>query len=378
MRVLILSCNTGEGHNSCGKALLEQFQKRDVFCRTADALSFISLGVSQFISSGFNLVYRYLPGMFRSGYRYAEDHSSLFEGRSPVYRFLISGAERLYAYILRECFDTVICTHVFSALMVTEVMGRHNRFLRTYFVATDYTCSPSCAQSDLDAYFIPDAALADEFIRCGISSEKLIPTGIPIQKDFLQVNSKTEMKIRFGLHPYAPHLLVMGGSMGCGPMQYLVRQISKAMPKDCAVTVICGTNRKLRAQLDREYAEDHRVVIHGFVEDVPAMMDSADLFLTKPGGISVTEAAQKRLPMLFVDAVAGCETHNMRYFTQKGVAIAAENPKALAGLTYTLLSDQKLLDNMAENYGHIPENNAAESIVQYVLTADAEKRGRCP
>ena len=118
--------------------------------------------------------------------------------------------------------------------------------------------------------------IRDRFIRCGISSEKLIPTGIPIREDFLHANNKEETKVRFGLHPYAPHLLIRGGSMGCGPMKYLVRQISKAMPKDCAVTVICGTNRKLRAQLDRDYAEDHRVVIRGFVEDVSAMMDSAD------------------------------------------------------------------------------------------------------
>lgn len=374
MRVLILSCNTGEGHNSCGKALLEQFQEREIFCHTADALSFISPDVSRFISSGFNMIYRYLPGMFRSGYRYAEDHSNLFEGRSPVYRFLISGAERLYAYILRECFDTVICTHVFSALMVTEVMGRHNRFLRTYFIATDYTCSPSCAQSDLDAYFIPDAALADEFIRCGISCKKLIPTGIPIQNDFLLVNSKTETKIRFGLHPYAPHLLVMGGSMGCGPMKYLVRQISRTMPKDCTVTVICGTNRKLRAKLDREYAEDHRVVICGFIEDVPAMMDSADLFLTKPGGISITEAAQKRLPMLLVDAVAGCESYNMRYFTTKGVALTADTPMALAKLACVLLSDQALLANMAEGYRNIPENTAAKTIAEYIMRPYAEQK----
>ena len=37
------------------------------------------------------------------------------------------------------------------------------------------------------------------------------------------------------------------------------------------------------------------------------LMDSADLYLTKPGGISVTEAASMRLPMVFIDAVAGCE-----------------------------------------------------------------------
>lgn len=367
MRVLILSCNTGEGHNSCGKALSEMFAKQNIPCRMDDAFRFLSPSISRMVTVGFNFMYRHLPGAFRFGYQYSEQHPRLFEGNSLVYRFLSSGSENLYHFILREGFDTVICTHVFSALIVTDVMSRHNRFLRTYFVATDYTCSPSCAQSDLDAYFIPDAALTGEFIRCGISSEKLIPTGIPIREDFLHANNKEETKVRFGLHPYAPHLLIMGGSMGCGPMKYLVRQISKAMPKDCAVTVICGTNRKLRAQLERDYAEDHRVVIRGFVEDVPAMMDSADLFLTKPGGISVTEAAQKRLPMVFANAVAGCENYNMRFFVRKGVAVTAETPKELACLTATILADQRLLSNMVENYQRVAANTAAQAIAQEVI-----------
>ena len=43
------------------------------------------------------------------------------------------------------------------------------------------------------------------------------------------------------------------------------------------------------------------------------MMDSADLFLTKPGGISTTEAMVKGLPMVLVNVVGGCETPNLEF-----------------------------------------------------------------
>lgn len=375
MRVLILSCNTGEGHNACGKALEESFQEQGVACQMRDAFSFISPGVSQFVSSGFNMVYRHLPGLFRSGYRYTEDHPGMFEGHAKTYRFLTSGAERLYAFILQESFDTVICPHVFSALMVTEVMRRHNRFLRTYFVATDYTCSPSCGQSDLDRYFIPDASLADEFIRCGVRDQALIPSGIPIRKAFYHAAGKAEAKRRWGLNPAAPHLLVMCGSMGCGPISEIVRTMIESMRKDFCMTVVCGTNRRLRAQLCHIYAGNSNVKVRGFVKDIAGLMDSVDLFLTKPGGISITEAAQKRLPMLFVDAVAGCESYNMRYFTAKGVALTADTPKMLAKLACALLSDTDILANMAENYQHIPDNTATETITEYVMAPPTAQRG---
>lgn len=375
MRVLILSCNTGEGHNACGKALVEAFQEQEIICQMSDALSFISPGTSQFVSSGFNLIYRHLPGMFRNGYRYTEDHPGMFEGRSQIYQFLTSGAEQLYAFILRENFDTVICTHVFAALMVTEVMRQHNRFLRTYFVATDYTCYPSCERSDLDAYFIPDASLAGEFTRCGLQGKKLIPSGIPIRKEFYHSMSKPEAKRRLGLNPDTPHLLIMCGSMGCGPIKEIVRTITKSMHKDYCMTVICGTNRRLHTQLSRTYAGDPCVKVRGFVKDIAGLMDSVDLFLTKPGGISITEAAQKRLPMLFVDAVAGCEAYNMRYFTAKGVALTANTPKTLAQLACAILSDTGLLVNMAENYQHIPDNTATKTIMEFVMNPCKAQRG---
>ena len=374
MRVLILSCNTGEGHNACGKALVESLREREITCQMSDAFSFISPNISQFVSSGFNLIYRHLPDMFRSGYQYTENHPNIFEGRSKIYQFLTSGAERLYAFILQENFDTVICTHVFSALMVTEVMRQHNRFLRTYFVATDYTCSPSCGQSDLDAYFIPDASLSCEFIRCGLQNKKLIPSGIPIRKEFYHSLTKSEAKRRLGLEPDIPHLLIMCGSMGCGPIREIVRTVVKSMDKAYYMTVICGTNRRLHTQLSRAYAGNPCVKVRGFVQNIAGLMDSADLFLTKPGGLSITEAAQKRLPMAFVDAVAGCEAYNMRYFTAKGVALTAGTLKTLAQLTCAILSDPELLIALAKNYQNIPENTAAKMIADFVVTHSMKQR----
>ena len=55
MRVLILSCNTGEGHNSSGKAVQEAFQRRNIPCEMEDAFRFISSGTSSFISYGLSV-----------------------------------------------------------------------------------------------------------------------------------------------------------------------------------------------------------------------------------------------------------------------------------------------------------------------------------
>ena len=115
MRVLILSANTGGGHNSAAKAIGEALSRRDVEYELRDCLSFISETASQVISSGHNGLYRYLPKVFGWGYRFEENHSGklLYESMAP-------GAKGLFAFLEKNNFDLIISTHTFAALMITE------------------------------------------------------------------------------------------------------------------------------------------------------------------------------------------------------------------------------------------------------------------
>lgn len=367
MRVLILSCNTGEGHNSCGRAIKEAFQSRNIDCEMEDALRFVSPAFSKAMSLGHIKLYQYAPKLFGWGYQYAEGNTGIFEGQTKIYKMLTSGTERIYQFIQTEGYDTIICTHVFSALMLTDVLRKYCLNLRTCFVATDYTCSPSCEESELDAYFIPDSTLADEFAACGIPREKLIASGIPVRKDFFASVDKSTARKHLGLSPDCRHLLIMSGSMGCGPIRKLVKLLSARLPEDCYISVLYGSNHKLRKKLERDHANRPRIHIDGFRKDLFTIMDSADLYLTKPGGISTSEAAVKKLPMVFVNAVAGCETHNLRFFEELGAAATADTPEELAELTLSLLSNAEQLNKMSASFQKMVSKSPAETICDYFM-----------
>lgn len=370
MRTLILSCNTGEGHNSCAKAIKEVYDAKGEVCQIEDALGFISKRVSRFISSWHTRIYRHCPGWFRRGYGYSEQHPVLFQERSLVYRLLTKGAEGIYRLICEENYDTVICTHVFPALMMTEVLKRYPMMqLRTGFVATDYTCSPSTEISDLDVYFIPDAALAEEFIQKGVPKEKLVGSGIPIRQMFCQNLEKETAKSQFNIPGQQKHLLMMCGSMGCGPMARLASAVAERLEENWALTVVCGTNRRLYGQLSRRFASLPNVHVRGYVADMSALMDSADLYLTKPGGISVTEAADKSLPMVFIDAVAGCEEYNKEYFLAVGGAAAGADVDGLADVCYSLLAEDAARDEMVKALSRQRKEDAAAMIYDYMTGA---------
>ena len=112
----------------------------------------------------------------------------------------------------------------------------------------------------------------------------------------------------------------------------------------------------------QRYAESERVHVLAYVDDMSLLLDSADLYLSKPGGISVSEAAVKELPMVLIDAVAGCEEYNRSFFTLHGAAVTADSVEGLAAQCLHLLSDEVELARMRQSMRALACGNAAELI----------------
>lgn len=366
MRTLILSCNTGEGHNSCAKAIQETYAAHDETCDIVDALQFISKRASQFISDWHSRIYRHAPKLYKAGYHTAEERTSVFREGTTVYRYLTSGSEKLYHFILDGGYDNIICTHVFPALALTAMLKHHPMPLVTSFVSTDYTCSPSVENSELDYYFIPDISLTEEFVQCGVPREKLIDSGMPVKQAFYLNTDKAAAKAELGLPVDHQHLLVMCGSIGCGPIKELTEDLLIRLTSEQELTIVCGANEELFAKLERHFAHDPRIHIHGMVDYVPLLIHSADLFLTKPGGLSTSEAAACGVPMLLMDTVAGCEGHNLNFFLRQGIAVTADTPKHLADLAAALLADPEQLQEMSRAARHRKGDTPSETIYAFL------------
>lgn len=100
------------------------------------------------------------------------------------------------------------------------------------------------------------------------------------------------------------------------------------------------------------------------------LMDSADLYLTKPGGISVTEAASMKLPMVFIDAVAGCEEYNKDFFLRAGGAATGETPSEIARVSLKLLGDEAALEKMGDALDAAVPHDAAAHILSEMSSAE--------
>ena len=369
MKVLILSCNTGEGHNSSAGAVAQKFHNKGIECDTVDALRFISPAVSEMMAQGHRFVYRRLPGLFDWGYRFSEKHDFFYRKGAPLYAFLSLGAKKLADYINENGYDTVICAHVFTGVMMTEAKPLCSRNILTSFLTTDYTCSPITEQSCLDMYFIPDNRVADQFTARGVDRDRLIPTGIPVREDFHRMTAMANAKNAEGISPEHTHLVMMCGSMGCGPMAAIVRMMAEKLSESMEMTVVCGNNKRLYEKLRTKYTDHPQIHIRGYVTDISRLMDAADVYLTKPGGISVTEAGVKRVPMVLVNAVGGCEQYNYDFFIGNGAAKTGRTVEELTDCCIELLLHPETGESMGKICGESIACHGAEEIVTHLVSA---------
>lgn len=359
MRILILSCNTGEGHNSAAKAIAQVLSTRGVPCEITDALSFWSPKISRLICNWHVRLYKRAPVVFNAGYRMAEEHDPEPSEVSTVYRLMSRGAKKLHDSLVAGHYDAVVCTHVFASLIMRRVRENYPQTPPHYFVATDYTCSPYVAESQATMYMIPDEKLTEEFCRCGIPKERILPTGIPVRQVFFQ-QDKAGSRENLDIPMDKKVVLLMCGSMGCGPMKRLAQNLAEQLPPEGLLIAICGHNEKLYRDL-RELGDRPNLRVLGFTTEMPVFMDAADLMLTKPGGLSSTEAAAKRLPMIFVDAVGGCEGRNLEFYLRHSLAQTAESVEDLTRQVCETISDPARLASMAKTLvDHFPHNGAVE------------------
>lgn len=377
MRILLLSSNTGEGHNSTAKAIMEVLEARGVVCVLRDVLACLSPRFSKFVCGWHTRIYKYGPRLFDVGYRAFEHTGSEPEETTPVYDLLALGARKLWELVMEGNYDAVICTHVFSGMMMTELRRVWGVRIPCFFVATDYTCSPTVEQCEMDGYFIPSAELAEEFAAAGLPREKLIPSGIPVRQEFYRPGDRERVRQVLNLPRDSFTVVLMCGSMGCGPIRKIARELCTRLEGNAQVVAICGRNEKLFDSLSELTGPRLRVL--GFTTDIPDYMDAADLIVTKPGGLSSTEAANKHLPMVFINSVGGCEGRNFDFFLNRGYAVGSDDPDEVLDQVVALAADPtrreaasaRLREDFHANSAQVIADRVAEAAQTYAETRAA-------
>ena len=369
MRILVLSCSTGGGHNSAAAAICAHFAQRGIACDMRDALQFVSKAHMTFFSKGHSFMYRYFPRLFGVGYHFEEKHQPRF-----LYNQMALGAKRFCAYLQENAYDAVICTHIFGNMLMTEVRRKHGVIIPHYVVTTDYTMHPGTDMVDAERYFVAADPLRALLTAAGIPDERIIASGIPVAPAFLKADDKQSARHRLGLPEHGKVVLLFSGSIGCGKLHSIAKALERQLPNDCTLVVLCGHNMGMYRRIRRRCGS--RTVAVGYTDRVAEYMAAADLCIAKPGGLSTTEMWAVGLPMILLLTVPGCETRNLRFLSELGIAVGTKEWTEAVQMTLDLIKDDARLQEARERLLSVPYPGGAAVVADVVLAYVAEKEFR--
>lgn len=366
MKALILSCNTGGGHNAAARAIAENFRAHGDEAVVLDYLRLAGANVSDAVGNVYVETVKNVPGVFGLVYKLGMLISRLSR-RSPVYYVNGKMAKYLRTYLKEHPVDVIIMPHLYPAETLTYMKRKGVKLPLTIAVMTDYTCIPFWEETNCDYYMIPHESLARGFVRRGIPADKLVASGIPVAAACSSVIGKKEARERLGLPQKKRYILMAGGSMGAGTNGKLVDRLTAEMQKDEHLILICGSNENLHRQMLLAHGDKGNVTVLRSVNNMPLYLKACDVVYTKPGGLTSTEAAVAGIPIVHTKPIPGCETKNRAFFRRNKMSVTAYTDYGLAKKGLKLLRNPELGSAMTAAASRTIDKQSAEKIYQFVV-----------
>ena len=364
MDALILSCGTGGGHNAAGKAVMEELLGRNHHAVMMNPYTLHSDKLAEQIDRLYISAAKKAPGAFGAIYKAGELYRKL-PFRSPVYQVNQKMVSVMQEYLEEHHFDIVIMPHLFPAEIMTNMKRRGIQIPKTLFIATDYCCIPFTEETDCDAYVIPSEELEEDFARRGIPLDRLYPYGIPVDSSFgTEMRYPEKSDAENAEAEDKDYILISGGSMGAGKIEKFVGLLLESMEReelknDVNIIVVCGSNQELYRKLERRYGR--QIIVIGHTDCMADYLRASRLYITKPGGLSSTEAAVSGIPLLHMPPIPGCETCNAQYFRNRNMSMTCKVTGEGAREVLALLDQEEFCRDMVKNQQrHIRRDGAIQ------------------
>lgn len=360
---LILTAGYGAGHNQAGHAVAEALRELDprlhVICQ--DYLEWIPRSVA---SATVDL-YRWLCRSWPRGYGWVYDTT----GRLQAYRWWRRvayqlGQPRLRRWLARHMPSAIVCTHPLPMGAISLIRQAGGLTPAVVAVVTDYVLHPEWAQPHLDHYCVPTPEVAQALVAQGIPADRIEVTGIPVRPGFAR-------PVKARAADPLPGLQVLFMTSALGTLSGVVEVCRQlwSLPLPARWVVIAGQDRALYANLTDLAHRLHKpsVQVLGWVDSVWEWMLSADLLITKAGGLTVAEALACGKPLLLLPPLPGQEAGNASWLERQGAARVARSGAEVASLAYELLSRPDQLETLAAQSRRLARPNAAFQVAQAAL-----------
>ncbi|MBR2735482.1 MAG: glycosyltransferase [Clostridia bacterium] len=396
MKIIILSATTGGGHMSAANAISEYLSEQSIETKVVDTLEYISPILNKTITETYEFLAKRSPKLWKLMYN-SSNHRAINK--------VVSSSNSLISRKLMPLLndfepDLIVSTHPFATEMISKLKSLNKINLPLVCVMTDYAPHRTWISSGVDAYVVANENMIEPMAKMGVNTEIIHPFGIPVDEDFFSEKNKESILSQMDLSTSIPTLLIMAGSCGFANMENIYKKLQKSQI-DFQIIIITGKNPRLYNSMQSlisgsETKKHHQFIpkfkiqninLHNlrifknlikkrtdkvtitkptkiiyFTSEVSKYMAAADIIITKPGGLTISEALACNLPMALFDAIPGQEEENAEFLVSHNMAVKLDSKKENIEVIENLLSNPEKLRNMRYNCENFDKSGSLANI----------------
>ena len=367
MKILLLTAATGGGHLRASNAVERYIRDNtghDV--KSVDTLKAVGRFLDKTVCDSYLFMAKKVPALFGRLYKQTNKQnlfSDLVPNLSGMFSNLLLPAIEAYHP------DVIITTHPFATEMVSDLKEDGSVTAPLICILTDYGVHRAWIADYVDAYVVASDDMVPELMTFGVPKEKIYPFGIPVHDVFFDREDRSMILRDLNFDPELPTLLFMAGSFGVSNIIKLYRDLTETNVK-MQIIVITGRNRKLYEAFEKELASGARLptrLIY-FTDEVEKYMHASDLLVTKPGGLTVSEALACNLPLAVFDAIPGQEEDNANFLKTHDMGVRLHKGDDFAEQISSLLMEKQKLQAMRENCEEFDKSQSIPNLLVLIRT----------
>ncbi|MGD9679040.1 MAG: glycosyltransferase [Vulcanibacillus sp.] len=361
MKVLIVTeVIAGLGHLKAAKSLEKVFKLSypNYEIKIEYSLSIFNKNIEKIVSFiYYNLIF-YTPRLW--GYIHHKESQKSSISKKIISYILIP---RLSKFIKKEKPELVIATHACGLGALSILKEKHCFCLAAVF--TDYQVNNYWVNKNIDYYFVPHKELKNELtIRYKVNPKIIFDTGIPIDPIFSKKNKVKKNKC-FLTGRNNIKLLIMGGGLGIGKIKELILLLNNLNTVSIYLTVITGANNLLYQELIKLKSKlDIPINIYEYSNNICYEMKKNDLLISKPGGLTISEALSTQIPIIIYDSLPGQEEENAKFLLKMKSAIRVKEIKEIPCLIKYLYNNPKTIQKIMDYQFRIAKPNSSAEIIK--------------
>lgn len=339
-RVLIVSADMGAGHDATGRALRAAASRLwpEVDVRWADMLELMGRGVGPLFRGVYETSVRSLPGLYEYFYGSVWRHRWFAHAAKRVIGAWTG--RRLAGAIDRIGPDLIISTYPMASSGLEWLRRHRGLSVPTGAWISDFAPHPSWVHADVDLNLVMHE-VAVPAAQAAVRGAAVAVSAPPVPEAF-QPGDRDAARVRLALPPTGVVALVSCGSLGFGHSGESVAELLDGVP-DATVVVVAGRNERLRRELDTRFANDARVRVLGWTDQMADLMTAADVVVTNAGGATSLEALACGRAVLMHRPIAGHGRANANLMAHAGLAEVCTEPGSLTAAFRRLCTDPAAL-----------------------------------